>query len=94
MILSHAPGQVALFREYDRVLLAADAVFTFDPESGRPASARVPHPFSNWHTEMARDSIRHLARLHPSAGLTAHADSLTGGDVAAQLVRAAELNPA
>lgn len=88
-IPGHAPGQIALFREPDRVLLAADAVFTFDAENGRPASVRVPHPFSNWDTEKARDSIRRLARLRPSVALTAHADSLVGPDVAVQLERAA-----
>lgn len=89
-IPGHAPGQIALFRESDRVLLAADAVFTFDAETGRPATARVPHPFSNWDTGRARDSIRRLARLHPSVAMTAHGESLIGGDVATQLERAAE----
>jgi hydroxyacylglutathione hydrolase len=89
-IPGHAPGQIALFRESDRVLLAADAVFTFDPETGRPGRARVPHPFSSWDTELARDSISRLVRLRPSAAMTAHADSLTGVDVAARLEAAAE----
>lgn len=89
-IPGHAPGQIALFREADGVLLAADAVFTFDAESGEPSSAQVPHPFSNWDTEKARNSIRRLASLRPSVVLTAHAGSLFGGDVAAQLEYAAE----
>lgn len=93
-IPGHAPGQIALFRESDRVLLAADAVFTFDAESGRLAGPRVPHPFSNWDTERARDSIRHLVPLRPSAAMTAHAESLMGDDVAAQLEGAAELSSA
>jgi hydroxyacylglutathione hydrolase len=93
-IPGHAPGQIALFRESDRVLLAADAVFTFDAESGGSAAARVPHPFSNWDTERARDSIRLLVGLRPRAALTAHADSLIGADVAAQLEGAAELSSA
>jgi glyoxylase-like metal-dependent hydrolase (beta-lactamase superfamily II) len=88
-IPGHAPGQITLFREADRVLLAADAVFTFYAETGRAATPRVPHPFSNWDTETARDSIRRLAGLCPSVAMTAHADSLTGHDVAAQLKGAA-----
>ncbi|HEX2097326.1 MAG TPA: MBL fold metallo-hydrolase [Solirubrobacterales bacterium] len=88
-IPGHAPGQIALFRESDRLLLAADAVFTFDAETGQPGSARVPHPFSNWQTAIARESIRRLAELEPSSAWTAHSEPLTGPDVAEQLRRAA-----
>jgi hydroxyacylglutathione hydrolase len=88
-IPGHAPGQVALFRESDRLLLAADAVYTFDAETGRPASARVPHPFGNWNTELARESIRRLAGLRPLSVWLGHSEPLTGGDVAGALAQAA-----
>lgn len=45
-IPGHAPGQIALFRDSDRMLIAADAIYTLDAETGQSASARVPHPFS------------------------------------------------
>ena len=85
----HAPGQIALFRESDRLLIAADTIYTLDPETGRPASARVPHPFSNWDTEMARESIRRLIPLQPTNVWTGHAEAVTGENVAEQLERAA-----
>jgi hydroxyacylglutathione hydrolase len=88
-IPGHAPGQIAIFRESDRLLLAADAIYTFDTETARPAPARVPHPFSNWDTEMARESIRSLIPLRASSVWTGHAEAVTGGDVAEQLERAA-----
>ena len=84
----HAPGQIALFRASDGLLLAADAVFTQDVETGRPAPARVPHPFANWSTEQARASIRKLAALKPTSVWLGHSTAVTG-DVEAQLAAAA-----
>ncbi|HSZ68914.1 MAG TPA: MBL fold metallo-hydrolase [Solirubrobacteraceae bacterium] len=86
----HAPGQIALFRESDRLLIAADAIYTLDAETGRPASARVPHPFSNWDTEMARESIRRLIPLQATSVWAGHAEAMAGEDIAAQLERAAD----
>jgi glyoxylase-like metal-dependent hydrolase (beta-lactamase superfamily II) len=71
-IPGHAPGQIALFRAVDRLLIAADAIYTLDAETGQPASARVPHPFSNWNTEMARESIRRLIPLGASSVWAGH----------------------
>jgi glyoxylase-like metal-dependent hydrolase (beta-lactamase superfamily II) len=85
----HAPGQIALFREPDRLLLAADAVFTVDTETGAPTSPCVPKPFSNWDTEKARDSIRRLIPLRASAIWLGHGEAVTGEDIAEQLERAA-----
>jgi len=86
----HAPGQIALFRKSDRLLIAADAIYTLDVESGQRASARVPHPFSNWDTELARESIRRLIPLQASSVWTGHAQPVTGEDIAGQLERAAD----
>ncbi len=88
-IPGHAPGQIALFREADRLLLAADAVYTLDVETGQHGSARVPHPFSNWDTELARESIRLLIPLQAASVWTGHAQPLTDEDIAGQLERAA-----
>ena len=86
----HAPGQIALLRESDRLLLAADTIFTLDTETGRPASARVSHPFSNADTETARESVRRLIPLQPASVWTGHAEALTGQNIAEQLEQAAE----
>jgi hydroxyacylglutathione hydrolase len=89
-IPGHAPGQIALFRESDRLLIAADAIYTLDAETGQAASARVPHPFSNWDTEMARDSIRRLIPLQATAVWPGHSEAVSGENVEHQLKQAAE----
>ena len=66
----------------------SDAIYTFDPQSGRGQPASVPHPAFNLDTEQARESIRKLAALEPAAAWPGHADPVTG-DVASQLERAA-----
>ena len=87
-IPGHSPGQIALFRASDGLMLAADAIYTQDMETGRAATARVPHPAANWSTEQARASIRKLATYRPTSVWLGHSTSVTG-DVAAQLEAAA-----
>jgi hydroxyacylglutathione hydrolase len=86
----HAPGQIALWRESDRLALTSDAFYALDPESLLVpyGPARVPHPAFNWNTDKARESLRKLAALDPASAWAGHADPLTG-DVAAQLEHAA-----
>lgn len=85
----HAPGQIALFRESDRLLLAADAIYTFDTETAQPTSARVPHRFGTWNTRMARESIRRLIALQATSVWAGHSNAVTGQDIEGQLERAA-----
>lgn len=85
----HAPGQIALFREADRLALTSDCFYTLDPETGRKGPPRLPHRAFNLDSEQARASIRKLAALEPAAAWAGHADPLTG-DVRAQLERAAD----
>jgi hypothetical protein len=61
-----------------------------DAETGQPARARVPHPFSNWNTEMARESIRRLIPLRASSVWVGHAGALIGDDIAGELQHAAD----
>lgn len=84
----HAPGLIGLFRDRDRLALVSDCLYTLDPQTGIKGAARVPHPAFNADTEQARESIRKLAALNPSAVWAGHADPVTG-DVVAQLQRAA-----
>lgn len=84
----HAPGEIALFRPDDGLLLAGDVIYTQDLETMQPSPARVPHPFANWDTAQARASIRKLAELEPTSVWTGHAANVTG-DVVAQLEAAA-----
>jgi steroid delta-isomerase-like uncharacterized protein len=84
----HAPGLIGLFRESDRLALVSDCFYTLDPQTGRKNAAHVPHPAFNRDTEQARESIRKLAALRPSAAWPGHANPVTG-DMRSQLEQAA-----
>jgi hydroxyacylglutathione hydrolase len=84
----HAPGLIGLFRERDRLALTTDCFYVIDPETSRKIPPGPPHPAFNQDHEQARESMRKLAALEPSAAWPGHADALTG-DVRAQLERAA-----
>lgn len=84
----HAPGQIGLFRESDRLALVSDCIYTVNVGTGRKTPAQVPHPAFNLDTEQARASIRKLAALSPSAVWAGHGDPVSS-DVVAQLGRAA-----
>jgi glyoxylase-like metal-dependent hydrolase (beta-lactamase superfamily II)/predicted ester cyclase len=85
----HAPGQIGLFRERDRLALVSDCFYTLDARTGMKSAPRVPHPSTNLSSEEAAESIRKLAGMRPSAAWAGHADPVTG-DVVSQLHRAAE----
>lgn len=83
----HAPGQIGLWREDDRLALTSDCFYTLNPQTGQKGAARIPHPAFNWDTDKARASIRKLAELEPAAAWPGHADPLKG-DVRGQLEQA------
>jgi glyoxylase-like metal-dependent hydrolase (beta-lactamase superfamily II)/predicted ester cyclase len=83
----HAPGQIGLWRESDRLALVSDTFYTID-NWGRDCEARLPESIYNYDTEQARASIRKLAALEPAVAWAGHAKPLTG-DVRARLERAA-----
>jgi hydroxyacylglutathione hydrolase len=87
-IPGHSPGQIALWRESDRLALTADCFYTLDAHTGRHGPPRVPLDGFNYDTEQARASIRKIAALEPAAAWPGHAEPVTG-DVRAQLERAA-----
>jgi hydroxyacylglutathione hydrolase len=84
----HAPGQIALFRASDGLLIAADTIYTIDVETAQGVPARVPHPAVNWDTDAARASIARLATLPATSAWAGHGEHVSG-DVPAQLERAA-----
>jgi hydroxyacylglutathione hydrolase len=86
-IPGHAPGQIALWRESDRLALSSDCFYTLDMW-GRDSEPHVPFDVYNFDTEQARASMRKLAELQPAAAWPGHAKPLTG-DVRSQLLRAA-----
>jgi glyoxylase-like metal-dependent hydrolase (beta-lactamase superfamily II)/predicted ester cyclase len=85
----HAPGLIGLFRERDRLALSSDCFYVIDPETSLKRPPGPPHDAFNEDTGQARESIRKLAALDPSAAWPGHADAVTG-DVRAQLERAAD----
>jgi hydroxyacylglutathione hydrolase len=87
-IPGHAPGQIALWRESDRLALSSDCFYTLDTW-GRDSEPRLPFPAYNYDTEQARASIVKLAELEPAAAWPGHAKPLTG-DVRSQLLRATQ----
>ncbi len=88
-IPGHAPGQIALWRESDRLALSSDCFYTLDIW-GRDSEPHLPFPVYNYDTEQARASMIKLAELEPAAAWPGHAKAVTG-DVRWQLLRAAEV---
>jgi glyoxylase-like metal-dependent hydrolase (beta-lactamase superfamily II) len=90
----HAPGQIGLWRESDRVALVGDVVYLIDstrlgqhlPEG----EASVPHPAWGWDHAKAKDSVRKLAALEPKLVCAGHAGPLRGENLREALERAAE----
>lgn len=85
----HAPGQIGLWRESDRLCLCSDTVYTLDPLTGGFGAPRTPLEFANMDTRKAKESIRKLAALEPREVWAGHADPVHGPDVVDQLERAA-----
>lgn len=88
----HTPGQVALFREADRILIAGDAFTTVKQESALAVMAQKeeihgpPAYFTiNW--EEAGKSIKRLVELDPSIVITGHGKPMNGMELARQLGR-------
>jgi hydroxyacylglutathione hydrolase len=84
----HAPGQIGLWRESDRLALTSDAFYLIDMW-GRGCAAHLPDELYNYDTEQARASLRKLAAMEPAVAWPGHAGSLSG-DVRGDLERAAE----
>lgn len=84
----HAPGQIALVRDRDRVAVTSDAFYTVD-EWGRDQPPMVPWDHYNEDTATARASLRRLAELSLRVAWPGHGEPLRG-DVRGALLAAAE----
>ncbi|WP_460501830.1 MBL fold metallo-hydrolase, partial [Hymenobacter agri] len=86
----HAPGQIAFFRDADRVLIGADAFATTNHDSvpailiGKPDISRAGTPF-NYDWQAAQKSVQTLAALEPKAIGCGHGPVITGPEAAAGL---------
>jgi glyoxylase-like metal-dependent hydrolase (beta-lactamase superfamily II) len=87
-LAGHAPGQIGLWRERDRVALVSDTVY-LTSMTGRPSAAHVPQEAYNLDTARARASIRRLAALDPRIVGVGHRGPMEGPGVRAELERAA-----
>ncbi|HEX8418104.1 MAG TPA: MBL fold metallo-hydrolase, partial [Methylobacterium sp.] len=79
----HAPGQIALWREADRSLIAADAFVTTAQESAYAVVTQEPELHGppiyltiDWAS--ARRSVEDLARLEPEVAITGHGRPMRG----------------
>ncbi|MFL5900141.1 MAG: MBL fold metallo-hydrolase [Solirubrobacterales bacterium] len=90
----HAPGQIGLWRERDRLAIVSDVVYLIDSTRlGRPlpkGEASVPHPAWGWDHAKAKESVRKLAALEPALVCTGHDEPLRGENLRPTLERAAE----
>jgi glyoxylase-like metal-dependent hydrolase (beta-lactamase superfamily II) len=87
----HAPGQIGLWRQSDRLAIVSDTVFVFNPFSVMALSGgpRMPPAAIRPLPDAARESIRRVAALEPAAVWLGHYGPIAG-DVRSQLERAAE----
>lgn len=92
----HAPGQIGLWRESDRLALVSDTIYLVDSARLKElpeGTASVPHPAFNMDTERARAAIRRLAGLNPATICAGHGFPLTAPDLRPVLEQAAARQP-
>jgi glyoxylase-like metal-dependent hydrolase (beta-lactamase superfamily II) len=79
----HTPGQIALWRDSDRVLIAADAFITTAQESAYAVATQSPelHGPPMYFTQNfvdAKNSVMKLAALEPELVITGHGPAMQG----------------
>lgn len=82
----HSPGQIALFRERDSVLIAADAFVTVKQDSlyrvliqKKEIHGPPVYLTTNW--ERAKESVEKLEALKPEVVITGHGPSMDGEEL-------------
>ena len=91
----HTPGQVALWREEGRTLIAADAFITTAQESAYAVATQIPalHGPPMYFTPdwaSARASVEMLAALEPEIVVTGHGPAMQGPEMRSALHTLAE----
>jgi len=86
----HAPGQVSLFRDKDRALIAADAFVTVKQEylyrvmtQEQEISGPPRYLTTDW--DKAKQSVEKLAKLNPSVAVTGHGLPMAGEELTENL---------
>lgn len=83
----HAPGEIILFREQDRVALCGDVIRNISYFTGRRSLGEPPDSFND-DSARNRDSIRRLAALNPSLILPGHGPGVIDMDAFARFAAA------
>ncbi len=90
----HAPGQIGLWRESDRLCLCSDTVYLTDSMRplGHHPGTYPPHPVFDRDSGQTLESVRKLAALEPEIIAPGHMAPLTGdrGELRSRLEQAAE----
>ncbi len=90
----HAPGQIGLWRESDRLCLCSDTVYLTDSMRplGHHPGVYPPNPVFDEDAEATIASVRKLAALEPAIVAPGHMEPLRGkpNDLRARLERAAD----
>lgn len=79
----HTPGQIALWRNTDRTLIAADAFITTAQESAYAVATQEPElhgppMYFTQNFEDAKHSVEKLAALQPELVITGHGQAMRG----------------
>lgn len=88
----HSPGQVSLFRESDRALIAADAFVTVKQESlykvmTQELEINGPPRYLTTDWQAAWESVRKLAALNPAVAVTGHGMPVSGEELTIGLAK-------
>jgi len=90
----HAPGQIGLWRESDRLCLCSDAIYMTDSMHplGHHPGLYPPHPLLDQDPETTLESVKKLAALEPAIIAAGHMEPLRGepSELRARLEKAAE----
>jgi hydroxyacylglutathione hydrolase len=90
----HAPGQIGLWRESDRLCLCTDTVYLTDSTRplGHHPGIYPPHPVFDQDPEETVRSVRKLASLEPAVVAPGHMEPLRGdpGELRRRLEEAAD----
>jgi glyoxylase-like metal-dependent hydrolase (beta-lactamase superfamily II) len=86
----HSPGQVAFFREKDRLLLSADAFITVRQDSlykvlFQKEEVNGPPRYLTTDWKAAEDTVRRLAALNPALVISGHGQYMEGENLIAGL---------
>jgi glyoxylase-like metal-dependent hydrolase (beta-lactamase superfamily II) len=86
----HSPGQIALYREKDGILIAGDAFITVEQDSLykvliQKSKIHGPPVYLTTNWEMAEDSVQKLAALNPKIAVTGHGQHMEGEELKKEL---------